>query len=148
MARYPELAWKEPLLLSKQCASVTKEYLYAWFDELKTHMEESGHGYILELPERIFNADETGFLLAPKPLKVITAKGEPHVYQQGTSSKTQITCLMAHNAVGQYVNPMLVFPGKNFHHEFLNNFYHHNPSAVFRHSSNGWMDVRIIQDVD
>ena len=103
MAHYPELAWKQQLLLSTQHASMMKEHLYAWFDELKTYMEESAHGYILELLERIFNADETGFPLAPKPLKVITVKGELHIYQQGTSSKTQIICLMAHNAVGHYI---------------------------------------------
>ena len=146
MTRYPELACKQPLLLSKQHASVMKELLYAWFDELKAYMEDIGHGYILDLPERIFNADETGFPLAPKPLKVIAAKGEPHVYQQGPSSKMQITCLLAHNAAGQFVNPMLVFPGKNFRHDFLDNFYRHNPTAVFGQSSNGWMDADLFKN--
>ena len=60
MTCYPDLAHKQPLLLSKQWASVTKEHLYEWFDDLKKYMEESGHGYILDLPECIFNADETG----------------------------------------------------------------------------------------
>ena len=39
---------------------------------------------------------------------------------------------------------MLVFPGKNFCHDFLENFYRHT-SAVFGHSSNGWMDTELFK---
>ena len=95
---------------------------------------------LLNLPECIFNVDDTGFLLAPKPLKVITVKGKLLVYQKGTYSKMKITCLLAHNTMGQYINLVLVFPGKK-NHEFLGHFYWHNPSAVICCSSNGWMDA-------
>ena len=81
MARYPELSQKQPSLLSRQRAGITRQAIDEWFEEFKSYLEEIGHGYLLDQPSRIFNADETGFPLAPKPLKVIAAKGEPHVYQ-------------------------------------------------------------------
>ena len=57
-------------------------------------MQRSGYKHILDDPICIYNGDETGFLMAPKPGKVIAGKGEVHVYQAGTSSsKNQITAL-------------------------------------------------------
>ena len=38
---------------------------------------------------------------------------------------------------------MLVFPGKNFRHEFMERFYHFLPDATFGRSSNGWMDSEL-----
>ena len=145
MACYPELSRKQPSLLSRQRAGITRQAIDEWFEEYKSYLEEIGHGYLLDQPSRIFNADETGFPLAPKPLKVIAAKGEPHVYQQGSSSKTQITTLLCHNAAGQFINPMLVFPGKAFRHDFMDRFYQHNLNAVFGRSSNGWMDADLFK---
>ena len=61
---------------------------------------------------RIYNCDETGFPLAPKPGKVIAMKTDKHVYQAGTSSKkTQITMLICCSASGHYIPPLVVYPG-------------------------------------
>ena len=143
MNRYPELSKRQPMILSKKRAGISREAVNQWFDELHEYITDIGHGDILTQPTRMFNADETGFPLAPKPLKVIAAKGDPHIYQQGSSSKTQITCLLAHNAFGQFVHPMFVFPGKNFRQDFMERFYHYLPNATFGRLSNGWMDAEL-----
>ena len=59
---------------------------------------------ILEQPNRIYNCDKTGFLMAPCPTKVIASKGDPpHMYQQGASTKAQITVLLAASATTHYI---------------------------------------------
>ena len=47
---------------------------------------------ILEQPNRIYNCNETGFLMAQHPTKVITSKGNPHIYQQGAFTKAKSLC--------------------------------------------------------
>ena len=74
-------------------------------------MQRNGHENILDDPSCIYTCDETGFLMAPKPGKVIAGKGEAHVYQAGTSSsKTQITALIASSAAGHFIPLMIVYP--------------------------------------
>ena len=73
---------------------------------------------ILEQPNRIYHCDETGFPMAPHPTKVITSKGNPHVYQQGASKKAQITMLLTAGATTHYIAPLWSFQGR-----FSNNIY-------------------------
>ena len=42
-----------------------------------------------------------------------------------------------------HIPPLIVYPGCNFCQTFLENFYSNFPSAVFGHSTNGWMDVNL-----
>ena len=53
--------------------------------------------------------------------------------------------LLCHNAAGQFINPMLAFPGKAFRHDFMDRFYQQNLNAVFGRSSNGWMDADLFK---
>ena len=95
---------------------------------------------ILEQPNRIYNCDETGFPMAPHPMKVIASKGDPHVYQQGASTKAQITVLLTASAITHCMPPLMVFPGQNFRTTFVEEFYNIFPDAVFGHSPSGWVD--------
>ena len=108
-------------------------------------MEETGNLSIIYEPLQISNADETGFPMAPQPMKVLAGKGDPNVYQQGSSDKSQITVLMTSNAVTLYIPRLVVYPGCNFHQTFIENFYSHFPTAIFRHSTNGWMDADLFR---
>ena len=94
---------------------------------------------ILEQPNRIYNRDKTRFLMAPCPTKVIASKGNPHVYQQGESTKAQITLLLTASATTHYIPPLVVFPGQNFQTTFIE-FYKIFPEAVFGHLSSRGMD--------
>ena len=73
-------------------------------------------------------------------MKVITSKGYPHIYQQGASTKAQITVLLTASATVHYMPPLVVFPGQNFCMTFVEKFYDIFPDAVFGHSQSGWMD--------
>ena len=75
-------------------------------------------------------------------MKVIASKGDPHVYQQGASTKAQITVLLMASATAHYVLPLVVFPGQNFC-TFVEEFYNTFPDAVFGHSLSRWMDQNL-----
>ncbi|XP_060855289.1 uncharacterized protein LOC132932965 [Metopolophium dirhodum] len=68
---------------------------------------------ILENPSRIFNTDESGFMLCPKGEKVLCMRGEKNVYEVcGNNDKQQITVLVNISADGVVAPTMLVFYGK------------------------------------
>ena len=87
-------------------------------------------------PRRIFNADESGFPLSVKSSQVLAPKGAKHVYQVVNSDKTQITVMACFNAFGNYMPPLIVYPGQRFRDTLLSGF----PGAIYGHSANGWMD--------
>ena len=85
------------------------------------------------------------FPMAPWPTKVLAGKGDPNVYQQGSSNKSQITILMMSNKVTLYIPLLVVYPGCNFHQTLIKNFYSHFLTAIFGHSTNGWMDADLFK---
>ena len=125
--------------------SILRHALNIWYHELFEYLEETGNLSLLDELLCIFNANETGFPMAQQPTKVLVGKGDPHVYKQGSSDKSQITVLMTSNTVALYIPPLIVYPGYNFHQAFLENFYSNFLSAVFGHSTNGWIDVNLIE---
>ena len=98
--------------LARERCGVSFTDIATWFEELKEFILASNHPKILDDPSRIYNCNETGFLLAPKLGKVIAMKTDKHVYQAGTSSKKmQMTTLICCSASGHYIPPLLVYPG-------------------------------------
>lgn len=68
---------------------------------------------ILENPSRIFNTDESGFMLCPKGEKVLSIRGEKNAYEVcGNNDKQQITVWVNISADGVVAPTMLVFSGK------------------------------------
>lgn len=62
-------------------------------------------------PSRVYNGDETNFLLCPKNNKVVALKGSKIVYEidQGLA-KSAITCMFTFSASGETVPPMFIYP--------------------------------------
>ena len=63
-------------------------------------------------PTQLFNCDETGMPLDPKPPKGVTAKGVKHPKAITTGNKTQITVLASCNAAGYCMPPFVIFDRK------------------------------------
>ena len=62
--------------------------------------------------------------MALKLGKVIVGKGEAHIYQAGTSSsKTQITALIASSVAGHFIPPMIVYPGVQLRTQLCDDFH-------------------------
>lgn len=73
--RNKNLSFRQPELLSKSRAIVTKEGIKKWFDELADYLTKNNSSDILNDPNRIFNGDESGFMMCPKTGKVLAPKG-------------------------------------------------------------------------
>ena len=60
---------------------MTKKRILQWFSDVKTLISEKGAMDALDDPDRLYNLDETCFILKDKSPKVIAARGTKHVYE-------------------------------------------------------------------
>lgn len=110
LKRHPDISSRVCQNLTSSRASVTKEKLDNWFDEILTFLKTEGHDQILNDPKRVFNADESAFFLNPKGSKVLAPKGDKCIYQQVNSDEKEcLTVLITGNAAGDVVSPMVIF---------------------------------------
>lgn len=108
--RHPEISSRIDQNLTHSRASVTEGELRNWFDEIRRHLGERN---LLEIDgSRVFNCDESAFLLAPKGERVLVAKGDRAVdgYIFNEDNKECLTVLFMTNAKGDLPPPMVVFP--------------------------------------
>lgn len=70
--RHPLVVEREAQNLTSARANVTEDGLRGWYAEVKQYLSKTNHLDILDFPDRIFNMDESGFFLNPKPGKVMT----------------------------------------------------------------------------
>ena len=120
-------------LQSARASSCTPERLDKWYKDFSDFMQKHG---LQKQPQRIWNANESGFPLCPKTSRVLTMRNKKHVYSVNSDSKTQITTLVAANAAGSVIPPMHIYPGKRFHYNPLEGGI---AGAYFGKSDNGWM---------
>ena len=93
--------------LTKSRANITESDLKGWFSTIQEYLESKN---IIDIdPERIFNVDESAFLLNPKFNKVLVKKCEKVVYNVCTSDKEYYTALICGNAAGQLLPTMIVY---------------------------------------
>lgn len=97
----------------KMNRSTVREYI----NLLKTRMTELG---IMDKPERVFNADESGVQLTMgKAPRVIACKGDKRVYQQVPAEKAEtVSVMVAGNALGSFIPPMIVYKGARMQPQF------------------------------
>ena len=112
--RHPEITMRTPMSLGHERSVVNIGMIRGWYDGVFNYLKKEVPGYesLVNSSRRIFNADESGFPLAVKAGRVMAEKGARHVYQVVTNTKTQITVMVAFNAYGDYVPPMILFPGE------------------------------------
>ena len=126
--RHPELRYKMSQALARECCGISYTDLAVWFDELKDFILEMDQPQILDDPLRIYNCDETGFLLSPKPGKVVAAKYDKHTYQAGMSSKKmQISTLICCSASGHYIPPLSSILGSSHESSYVRSSTQHFP---------------------
>ena len=147
MNRHPNLHYRMVSALCKERASVSFDNIFEWFMDLRNFLIETGNQDMFEDPTRIYNCDETGFPLAPKPKKVIVERGGTHHYQSGiANTKAQITVLLCCSAVGHYTKPLVVYPGVQPRTELRQHFHDTFNEGLFGNSESGWMDTKLFAD--
>lgn len=107
LKRNPEISNRVAQNLTTTRAALKKESNEKWFTKV---FQQSNSEDILQDASRVFNADETAFFLNPKGSKVLARKGDKTIYQQvNPNGKECLTVLIAGNAAGQVVSPMVIF---------------------------------------
>ena len=136
--RHPKVALRTPATLSLARAGASdRGILDNYFDELESTLEEN---CLLDQPCLIFNMDETGLPLDPKPLKVVTWKGHKNPSQVSGGLKTQITVIGCVSAGGQCLPPMVIWNRKNLPPQLA---VGEIPGTVYGLSGKGWIDQEL-----
>ena len=136
MRRHENLSKRIAQNFTSSRASVTEDDLRKWFFSVQEYLKEK---QLLDVsPERIFNLDESAFMLVPKDNAVITRKGAKSVYQiVAGNEKACLTVLFTVAASGVMCPPMILFdlkttPKKNVLNEIPEGW-------GVGHSERGWM---------
>ena len=87
-------------------------------------------------PEHIYNMDETGVQLDPRPPKVVAKKGQRKVRYRCSGQKAQITVIGCASATGHTI-PLIIFAAKQLNPNWMKDELAGTRYAV---SDNGWID--------
>lgn len=118
--RYPEG-------VTSASSCVSESDIRNWFVQIHNYLVEENYTHILEDPSRIFNSDETYFMVCPKMKPVITPRGARNVYEiDKGNTKLNLTVLFTFSASGVTCPPTLVYP------------YTRLPALVGRSVPNDW----------
>ena len=129
---------RTPATLSLARASASDRYVIdRYFEELESAFEENG---LVDKPCLIFNMDETGMPLDPKPLKIVTWKGHKNPSQVSSGLKSQVTVVGCVSAGGQCLPPMVIWDRKNLPPELA---VGEVPGTIYGLSSKGWIDQEL-----
>ncbi len=89
--------------------STSKEAIDGYYDLLEKTLKQDK---LSTLPAQIYNMDESGMPLDPRPPNIIAKQGQKKVRYRVSGKKEQITVLGCANAIGQAIPPMIIFDGK------------------------------------
>lgn len=117
--------------------AINAENLRAYYNLLKGVYDE--HGFDSH-PEAIYNMDETGVPLEPRPPKVVSAKGKKKVRYRTSGQKSQITVIGCASATGQILPPYIIFAAKQVSALWTQNEVTGSRYAV---SNKGWVDQEL-----
>lgn len=108
MKRHENLSVRTPQQLTKARASVTEEKVRLWFKSVKEYL---GAKNLIDIDSsRVFNLDESAFMLNPKTEKVIVKRGSISVYKiLDGDEKDSLTVLYTGSAAGEMPPPYILY---------------------------------------
>ena len=132
---HKELSLRAPATLSLSRASASSQAsIDNYFDILEHTLQTTGlHGY----PALIFNMDESGFPLDPKPLKIIDSRGSKNPYCISSGSKSQVSIAACVSAAGQSLPPYIIWKRKTMSPDMA---VGELPGTEYGLSEKGWMN--------
>ena len=119
--------------------AVNEENMRIYFNLLKEVYDELDFAGD---PERIFNMDETGMPLEPRPPKVVAHKGVKKVPYRCSGQMSQITVMIigCASATGHVIPPFIIFAAKQLNSAWMKDEVAGSRYAV---SDNGWIDQEL-----
>lgn len=144
LTRHPSLSFRAPDPVSSASATVAISDINSWFDAIEKFLTDQDYIDILKDPTRIFNGDETNFLLCPKTKNVLAAKGARNVYEVDRGlAKANLTVMFTFSAAGVVSPPMVIYPYKRVPEEIRKSLPKGWGMGV---SDNGWMTKEIFYE--
>lgn len=138
LARHPTVTFRTPEAVTAASSTVSASDVRGWFEQIRIYMTENSYYDILADPSRVFNGDETNFVLCPKTGIVLRSKGEKNVYEiDHAQAKTSLTVMFTFGADGQVTPPMVIFPYKRLPGEITSKIPEDWGVGL---SDNGWMN--------
>ena len=108
MRRHNNLSTRIAQNLTCTRASVTEKDLRQWFNYVQEYLTKKN---VLSISaSRVFNLDESAFMLVPKDNAVITEKGSRSVYKiVGGNEKASLTVFFTVSTIGKMLPPMILY---------------------------------------
>ena len=101
------------------------------------------HG-LMDKPSQIYNVDESGVPLNPRPPKIVTTKGRvtKKVRYRTSGRKGQVTVVGCANASGQAIPPMIIYDAARLNPAWTRDEV---PGTKYGLSSNGWINTDLFE---
>ena len=93
-------------------------------------------------PGNIYNVNESGIPLDPKPPHVVAMRGQRKVRYRCTGTKGQVTVVGCVSATGQVLPPFVIFDAKSMNMEWAKGEV---PGTRYGLSNNGWVDMELFK---
>lgn len=137
LKRHTSLTFRAVDPVSSASANVAVTDIFGWFDSIQDYLIKNDFFSILEDASRVFNGDETNFLLCPKAKTVLAAKGSRNIYEVDRGqAKSNLTVMFTFNALGSMCPPMIIYPFKRLKDDIRKTIPDTWGCGV---SENGWM---------
>ncbi|KAJ8396808.1 hypothetical protein AAFF_G00014070 [Aldrovandia affinis] len=138
MKRQPNLGIRKPEALSAaRAAGFNPTVVMGWFKKYQDMIETLG---LENVPDHIWNYDETGLQDHFISTRVVAEVGSPCFEVTGGEKGETTTCLASHNAAGGYGPMMVIFKGKRMKAEWL---LGSPQNTAVKISDNGWINSEL-----
>ena len=138
--RHPNLTLRAPAPLSRaRSNSSSYEVIEAYFDLLEETLYEN---QLSGKPGQLYNMDESGMPLDPKPPKIVHVKGVKNPLANCSGNKAQITVVGCVSAAGHVLPPMVVWDRKTLNPKLTEGEV---PGTIYGLSPKGWMDQQLFK---
>lgn len=134
--RRHDLNLRKPEKLTRASGNITEKDIRAWFDRTQAELEDENIAELLLDPMKVFNADESFFLLHPSHNEVIVGKEMKHAFELAKDEKSGITVMMCVRADGKTMKPFIVYPHERLPAQVRNQFPVQD--ATMAGTVNGW----------
>lgn len=96
LRRHPNISQRTAEGITAASSVISEDNIKKWFTDIRQYLEIKGLTDILEDSSRIFNGDETCFMLCPKNKRVLAPKGTKNVYEVEHNPKKNITVMFTY----------------------------------------------------
>lgn len=144
LKRHPEISIRTPESVTAASSVVSEKDIRGWFNGIEKYLKDNEYFDILSDPSRVFNGDETNFLLCPKTGVVLALKGDKNIYEiDRGQAKSAITVMFTFCANGDTTPPMVILPYKRLPGEIASKVPKEWGIGL---SDNGWMKAELFYD--